>query len=94
MRMGKSCCWKGDFSALSRGKVTFLVGRDCFVPVNTASRACVWLLDLSRWGLGRLFASAVSTVPGHRLRDERQRYRRQREGQRERRSMIPAGRVF
>ena len=30
----------------------------------------------------------------HRLRDERQRYRRQREGQRERRSMTPAGRVF
>ena len=93
MRMEKSRCWEGNFSALSRGKVTILGGRDCFVPVNTASRACVWLLDLSRWGLGRLFASAVSTVPGHRLRDERQR-EGQREGQRERRSMTPAGRVF
>ena len=28
MRMGKACCWKGDFSALLRGKVTILVGRD------------------------------------------------------------------
>ena len=68
------------------------------LEVIASSRACVWLLDLSRWGLGRLFASAVSTVSGHRLRDERQRYRRQREGQREgqreRRSMTPAGRVF
>ena len=93
------CCKQGDFSALSRGKITILGGRVCLVPVNTASRACVWLPnDPSRWGLGRLFASAVSTVPGHRLRDERQRYRRQREGQREgqreRRSMTPAGRVF
>ena len=43
MRMDKSCCWKGDFSALSRGKVTILVGRACLVPVNTAPRACVWL---------------------------------------------------
>ena len=38
-----ACCWRGDFLALSRGKVTFLVGRVCLVPVNTASRACVWL---------------------------------------------------
>ena len=37
MRMDKSCCWEGDFSALLRGKVTFLVGRVCLVPVNTAS---------------------------------------------------------
>ena len=29
----KSCCWKGDFSALSRGKVTLLVGCVCLVPV-------------------------------------------------------------
>ena len=36
MRMDRSCCWKGDFSALLRGKVTFLVGRVCLVPVNTA----------------------------------------------------------
>ena len=43
MRMDKSCCWKGDFSALSRGIVMFLVGRVCLVPVNTALRACVWL---------------------------------------------------
>ena len=28
---------EGDFSALSRGKVTFLVGRACLVPVNTAA---------------------------------------------------------
>ena len=34
--MDRSCCWKGDFSALLRGKVTFLVGRVCLVPVNTA----------------------------------------------------------
>ena len=31
MRMDRSCCWKGDFSALLRGKVTFLVGRVCLV---------------------------------------------------------------
>ena len=37
MRMDRSCCWNGDFSALLRGKVTFLVGRVCLVPVNTAS---------------------------------------------------------
>ena len=37
MRMDRSCCWKGDVSALSRGKVTILVGRACLVPVNTAS---------------------------------------------------------
>ena len=37
MRMDKSCCWYGDFSAFSRGKVAFLVGRVCLVPVNTAS---------------------------------------------------------
>ena len=36
MRMDRSCCWKGDFSALLRGKVTFLVGRVCLVLVNTA----------------------------------------------------------
>ena len=36
MRMDKSCCWKGDFLALSRGKVTILVGRVRLVPVNTA----------------------------------------------------------
>ena len=42
MRMDRSCCWKGDFSALSRGKVTFLVGRVCLVPVNTALCAGVW----------------------------------------------------
>ena len=32
-----ACCWRGDFSFLSRGKVMFLVGRVCLVPVNTAS---------------------------------------------------------
>ena len=32
MRMDRSCCWKGDFSALLRGKVTILVGRVCLVP--------------------------------------------------------------
>ena len=37
MRMDKSCCWEGDFSALLRGKVAFLVGRVCLVSVNTAS---------------------------------------------------------
>ena len=37
MRMDKSCCWRGDFSALLRGKVTILVGCVCLVPVNTAS---------------------------------------------------------
>ena len=42
MRMDRSCCWKGDFSALLRGKVTFLVGRVCLVPVNTALCAGVW----------------------------------------------------
>ena len=31
VRMDRSCCWKGDFSALLRGKVTFLVGRVCLV---------------------------------------------------------------
>ena len=31
MRMDRSCCWKADFLALSRGKVTFLVGRVCLV---------------------------------------------------------------
>ena len=36
MRMDKSCCWKGDFLDLSRGKVTILVGRVRLVPVNTA----------------------------------------------------------
>ena len=34
--------------------------------MNTASRAREWLPnDPSRWGLGRLFTSAVSTVPGY-----------------------------
>ena len=37
MRMDKSCCWQGDFLALSRRKVTIIVGRVCLVPVNTAS---------------------------------------------------------
>ena len=32
-----ACCWRGDFLALLRGKVMFLVGRVCLVPVNTAS---------------------------------------------------------
>ena len=32
-----ACCWRGDFLALSRGKVTILVGRVCPVLVNTAS---------------------------------------------------------
>ena len=41
--MDKSCCWEGDFSALSRGKVDVLVGGVCLVPANAASRACVWL---------------------------------------------------
>ena len=36
MRMDRSCCWKGDFSALLRGKVTILGGPVCLVPVNTA----------------------------------------------------------
>ena len=27
-------------------------------------RVCAWLLDLSRWGLGRSFAATVSTVSG------------------------------
>ena len=36
MRMDKSCCWERDFLALSRGKVTILVGRVRLVPVNTA----------------------------------------------------------
>ena len=31
MRMDRSCCWKGNFSALSRGKVTFLGGCACLV---------------------------------------------------------------
>ena len=26
MRMDRSCCWKGDFSALLRGKAVILVG--------------------------------------------------------------------
>ena len=34
MTMDKSCCWKGDFSALLRGKVTIVVGRVCLVPAN------------------------------------------------------------
>ena len=34
------------------------------LEVLVSSRACAWSLDLSRWSLGRLFASAVSTVPG------------------------------
>ena len=33
-----------------------------------SSWARAWSLDLSRWGLGRLFAATVSTVPGHRAR--------------------------
>ena len=36
MRMDISCCWKGNFSALSRREVTFLVGRVYLVSVNTA----------------------------------------------------------
>ena len=31
MRMDRSCCWKGDFSALWYGKVGILVGRVCWV---------------------------------------------------------------
>ena len=54
------------------------------LEVVVSLRACVWSFDLSRWGLGRLFAATVFTVPGHwlryRLRHEgrcyRLRYRR------------------
>ena len=34
------------------------------LEVVVSLRACAWSLDLSRWGLGRSFASVVSTVPG------------------------------
>ena len=51
MRMDKSCCWGGDFLALSRWKVTILVGRVCLVPVNAASRACVCGCPVIRHGL-------------------------------------------
>ena len=40
MRMDKLCCWERDFSALLRGKVTYLGGRVCLVPVNTALCPC------------------------------------------------------
>ena len=35
------------------------------LEVVVSLRACVWSFDLSRWGLGRLFAATVFTVPGH-----------------------------
>ena len=34
------------------------------LEVVVSLRVCAWSLDLSRWGLGRSFASVVSTVPG------------------------------
>ena len=43
------------------------VGKSVF-EVVVSSWARAWSLDLSRWGLGRLFAATVSTVPGHRAR--------------------------
>ena len=60
---GKACWFCGDFSVcwcVSAGKLV--------LEVLVSSRACAWSLDLSRWGLGRLFAATVSTVPGHRAR--------------------------
>ena len=35
--MGKSCCWRGDFSAYWCGKVVVLGSCVCLVPANTAS---------------------------------------------------------
>ena len=35
------------------------------LKVVVSSRVCVWPFGPSRWGLGRLFAPTVSTVPGH-----------------------------
>ena len=68
------------------------------VWVLVSWRVCVWPLDPSRWGLGRLCAPAVSAVLGHWHAtgcatsgsatggaDERQRYRQ---------SMTPVGDAF
>ena len=60
--------------------------------VVVSLRVCAWSLDPSWWA-GRLFAPAVSTVPGHRARPLA-RHRLRDERQRERRSMTPAGRAF
>ena len=59
---GKACWLCGDFSAcwcVSAGKSVF--------EVVVSLRVCAWSLDPSWWA-GRLFAPAVSTVPGHRAR--------------------------
>ena len=42
-----------------------------------SSWARAWPLGLSRWGLGRLFAATVSTVPGHRARPPARHWLRQ-----------------
>ena len=44
---------QGDFLALLRGKVAVVGGRVCLVPVNAASRACVWLPHDPSW-IGRV----------------------------------------
>ena len=80
------CAWPlGGRDAAPRVGACF-IGSLCVAP---------WSVTV---GLGQVVcAGAVRRarpLARHRLRDERQRYRRQREGQRERRSMTPAGRVF
>ena len=62
MRMDKSCCWERDFSALSRGKATFLVGRVCLVPVNTALRPVCGFCVPGFWVRGA--ASCGARRPG------------------------------
>ena len=47
--MDTSCCWGGDLSAVRRGKVAVVGGGVCRVPVNGASRACVWLPHDPSW---------------------------------------------
>ena len=51
---------------------------------------CVWPIESSRWGLGRLCAPAVSAVLGH-WRATGGADERQRERQRYRQSMTPVG---
>ena len=54
--MDKTCWFVVTFRLAGAGKPV--------LEVVVSVRACAWSLDLSWWGLSRLFAATVSTVPG------------------------------
>ena len=54
--MDKTCWFVVTFRLAGAGKLV--------LEVVVSVRACAWSLDLSWWGLSRLFVLAVFTAPG------------------------------